>query len=231
MITIIHGDNISMSRKLYMSIKEKAISFHTLDGDTLTKQALVQIVEGGELFSDTKNIFIENLFGKKKSPAVSKEIAEYISQHTDDAIYVLWEGKELTSANLKLFPTTTSFQNLKLPQVMFSFLDNFLLIPKQERVAAFHETLKTVEPDLVFFMMVRHIRLLLAVSETSSIGIEELKTMKDWQKNKLQQLARKFSKDDLKSLYNKLFRIDLNTKTGGTPLSLTQSIDFLLLEI
>src|SRR5206468_306099 len=118
-----------------------------------------QIIEGGELFSEEKNIFIENFFTKKKSQLLIKEITSYLSEHINDANTVLWEGKELSAAQVNLFPKAL-VQAFKLPQVLFSFLNQFLLLTPQDRVTAFHEAVQNLEPDLVFFMMIRQIRLL-----------------------------------------------------------------------
>lgn len=82
--------------------------------------------------------------------------------------------------------------------------------------------------ELIFFMLIRQFRLLLAVSEEGIDSIDEMKRIAPWQKSKLNSQARSFGKESLLDIYNKLYKIDSETKSGKSALTLTQAIDFFL---
>ncbi len=84
---------------------------------------------------------------------------------------------------------------------------------------------------MVFFMMIRQIRMLLGLIEPTADAIDEVKRMAPWQKSKLQQQADRFEIAELKSLYSKLFEIEKAMKTGNLSMTLPETIDFLLLDI
>jgi DNA polymerase III delta subunit len=84
---------------------------------------------------------------------------------------------------------------------------------------------------MVFFMLVRQFRLLLAVSEKQDPAISEIARMSSWQKGKLQNQAKLFPGSTLIDLFNCLFQIETQYKTGTLCASLTAEIDFFLLKI
>lgn len=229
MITIIHGEDIVNSRNYYTEIRKKANDFHILYGESVSKEKLVQLLEGGMLFNDSLTVCIEDLFSKKK--ARSKELLEIVSylEQNNNANIILWDKKELTKAQLNQFKKATVKQ-FKLPEEVFVFLDNVLQSTPEVRLKLFHKALQHNEAEYLFSMLVRQVRLLLALSDTSAETIEDLKRML-WQKRKLQQQLQKTTLQKLKSLYKKLYEIDVAQKTGNTSLSLVQSLDFLMLEI
>ena len=80
-------------------------------------------------------------------------------------------------------------------------------------------------------MLVRHFRILLALLETSEITIDEAKRLAPWQKTKMQKQANAFGKEKLQEIFSELFTLEIGMKTGGLFLSLTQSLDLLLLKL
>jgi DNA polymerase III delta subunit len=114
---------------------------------------------------------------------------------------------------------------------MFGFLDSILPKKGKNAIEQFHKTLTTEEAEFVFFMMVRHIRMLLALSSPSEDEIDEIKRMAPWQKSKLIKQAQTFSQKNLLDFYNRLFSIDVAMKTGNLATNLVQTIDFLLLSL
>ena len=231
MITIIHGTDTATSRKYLMDEKEKFADSTLIDGQKVNLTDLAQIFEGGELFTENKNFFIEQLLTKKKGPEL-KQIVDYIKT-TDKNNIFLWEDRELTKATLNSFknPTIKAF---KLPQTLFLFLENIKPGNGKILIKLFHETIQTSDPEMVFFMITRQIRSLFALSEARPEGsntIDEIKRLAPWQKSKLQSQADFFEIGELKKLYSKLFEIEIGLKTGGLSASLVPTIDFLLLDI
>jgi hypothetical protein len=58
--------------------------------------------------------------------------------------------------------------------------------------------------------------------------IDEVKRMAPWQMGKMQKQSGMFGDSKLKENYQKLFEIDLGSKTGKIPYSIERSIDFFL---
>lgn len=231
MITIIHGDDIVSSRKYFIEEKKKADSPIALEGERLTLSDLVPIVEGNQLFSQEKNIFVEKfLSGKKANSGELKNIAQYLQKNNKEANIFFWEAKELTPAMLTLFKNA-QIKLFKLPKRLFAFIDAISPQNRSRLIFLFHQALAETEVELIFHMITRQFRLLLALSDTNSDAIEEVKRLAPWQRSNLQKQLRHFSNESLSSIYKKLFDIDLAQKTGSSPLSLTQTIDFFLLEI
>ena len=84
---------------------------------------------------------------------------------------------------------------------------------------------------MVFFMLIRQFRLLLALREKSTVHIDEVKRLAPWQMGKLQKQALLFSPEKLVFLYSQLADIDANHKIGKLSLPLDSTIDIFLLEI
>lgn len=237
MILIIHGDDIASSRKYFFDEKQKYQDAILLEGETVTITDLTQIFEGGGLFGETKNVFIEQLITKKSrgARATSKktteigQLAAYLEQHAAENNILLWEGKDLERSALSHFKTAT-VRPFKLPQTLFLFLDSIKPGNGETLIKLFQQTIKTTEVEMVFFMLVRQIRLLLALSENSQDAIDEVKRL-TWQRKKLEQQAKLFGKERLQELYKKLFTIEVGQKTGALTGSLITTIDFFLIEV
>lgn len=230
MILIIHGNDIASSRNLYFEEKSKIKNPILINGDGLTFDLFFQSLENKSLFQDKTVLFIENFFTKNKanSPEFKKIIA-YINDSKNLEI-IFWEGSEVSKANLSLLKNST-LKNFSFPQSLFIFLDN--LKPKNAKVSIqyFHNLKKSIEEELIFFMIVRQFRLLISQLTPGSKQIEEAKRMAPWQLSKFKRQASYFEKNHLLNLYKKLFEIDFSHKTGKLPYSLEKSIDFFLTDL
>lgn len=225
MITLIHGDDIVSSRKYLIELKEASENAVNLNGKELNSSDLTQNLKTNSLFSEQKNIFIERLLSKGKSKDL-EDIIDLLKRSSSLNI-TIWEDTELSKTQLSLFPKA-NINLFKIPKNLFSFLDN--LYPNNPKsVLTFHDALKTADSETLFYMMIRQFRLLLAINSEKS-GIDEIQRLASWQKDKFKRQAKMFSADQLKKIYNKLYEIDLNIKTGVYP-NLTRAIDFFLLDI
>lgn len=230
MITIIHGDDTASSRSLFVSQKNEQKDAISFDGEKVSISDLMQSIEGGGLFSDEKHIYIDELLSKKKQQTELKEIITYLNSHQLETNTVLWENTSLTKSVLSLFSKAT-VKHFPLPQSLFQFLDALAPGNGKILVSLFHKTIAVSELQIVVFMLVRHVRLLLAMREDESISIDEAKRLAPWQKAKLSRQAKLFTLTQLVNIHRKLFSIDLEQKTGKSALTLPQAIDFFLLEI
>lgn len=229
MLILIHGDDIAASRTYFTELKQQHRDHTVLDGHSLNLTDLAQMLEGGGLFSDTKTLFIEQFFTKKKIAGDFKQIVSYINAQAPTATIILWEGKELDRTALGLFKGS-SIKVFKLPQSLFTFLDAIRPQNGPQLVQLFHQTLNTMEEDAIFYMLIRHFRILLGLISEPKAEIEELKRLQDWQRGKLEKQASAFSKQQLINLYQQLYDLEYAHKTGGSAISLASSIDIFLLE-
>ncbi|MBI2028593.1 MAG: hypothetical protein HYT07_03200 [Candidatus Levybacteria bacterium] len=233
MITIIHGDDIVSSRRFFQEKKQEQKDSITFDASKMTITDLAQAIFGSGLFSDTKSIFIEDFLTKtKKANSETKEIINFITKNHGSSNIILWEGKEIQKRDVFVFKEAI-LKKFKLPQSIFMFLDSIRPNNFKNLIILFHKTLDAgINQELIFFMIQRQIRLLLALSDNSTKKtIDELMRLFPWQKEKLVRQARLFSVDQLRRIYNFLYKIELGFKTGKLNLTLPQAIDFLLFEI
>jgi len=233
MITIIHGDDIFKSREYFHELKQKYKDFILFDGNKLTITDLVQNIQGSGLFGSTKTIFIEEFLTKlKKTNIESKEILDFIIKNAKSSNFILWESKEILKRDLSLFKDAT-VKFSKLPKNIFLFLDNLMPNNSKNLLNLFHQALGSgIKEELILFMLQRQIRILLALSDPSNNEpIEELIRLAPWQMEKLERQSKIFEESNLKKIYKKLYEIEVGQKTGSLSLSLSQTIDFLLMEM
>jgi len=233
MITIIHGDDASKSREYLLELKQKYKDFISFDGNKLTIVDLIQNIEGSSLFGSAKAIFIEEFLTKfKKTDKELKEMLDFIIKNSKSSEFILWESKEILKKELFLFKDST-IKIFKLPRNIFLFLDNLKPNNSKNLLNLFHQALESgIKEELILFILQRQVRMLLALSEsTDRDSIEELTRLAPWQLEKLERQAKLFDPSILRKIYKNLYEIEIGQKTGGLSLTLTQSIDFLLLEI
>lgn len=225
MITIIHGEDTVSSRNYFTGIKKDNPANFSFDNYTLNISSLLQIIKGSTLFNDSKTIFIEDFFSLKAPELIS--LKDLINKNHKNLNIFFWEGSEISKTNLSLFKDAET-KLFKIPQNLFAFLDN-IRPDRKENLISFHTALKTSDPEMIFYMLIRQFRLLIALSVKSDT-IDEVSRLAPWQKDKLKRQAEFFGLEKLKKAYQKLFEIDLGVKTG-TITNLTNSIDIFLLDI
>lgn len=225
MVTLIHGDDTVSSRKYLIELKTSSENSVTLDGKELILTDLVHTLKSNSLFSNKKNIFIEGFFSRK-----TKELEGAIDliNNNSNLNIVLWDENELSRPQLSAF-SKAAIKLFKIPQSLFSFLDG-IKPGNLQNVTLFHSALKNSDENFIFSMIIRQFRLLLALRGGQNDSIDELQRLGSWQIEKLKRQSKMFSFEQLKKIYNKLYEIDLNIKTGVYP-NLTAAIDILLLDI
>jgi DNA polymerase III delta subunit len=228
MLLLIHGNDLASSRNLYFEEKNKLTETILLEGEGLTLDSLFQNAENKSLFGSEQTILIENFFTKNKSIAIeTKKIVEYVNANKNLSI-IFWEPTELSKSSLGLLKNAT-VKTFSFPQTLFTFLDNIRPENSEALIKHFHELKQSMEPELIFFMLVRQFRIMLGLD--GSDKIDEVKRMAPWQLGKMQRQAQLFGEEKLKSSYQKLFEMDLALKTGKIPYSLERSIDFFLADL
>lgn len=227
MITIVHGDDTAGSRKFFMDKRGKS-DLPVFDGEKLTLIDIKQNVGAG-LFEKPEAIFVEGFISNSKPGKNLDEISKYLKENSKNIEIYFWEKKELTKRQLAQFGSNVAIETFKIPKNTFAFLDGLKPGNGKRNVELFQSALNGSSEELLFFMLIRQFRLLLAVS--SGAPIDEAKRLAPWQKSKLLSQARQFTPDQLKKIYKKLYEIDLAQKTGGLTMPLRQTVDFFLLDI
>jgi len=229
MITIIHGNDITTSRNFYIELRKKTANYELIDGKNLDFDTLFRTFEGNSLFTNEKNIYIENFFSNIKSNSIEfKKITDYLNKNKNINL-LFWEAKVLTKTQASSIKSA-QVKEFSYPQVLFVFLDSFK--PQNlSSIKLFHQLNKTMEAELIFYMIVRQLRLMIAVLEEGKNEIDEIKRLAPWQLSKLRSQGGHFGKNKLLDLYKKLYLIDYQTKYGLTPLSLSTNIDIFLSDL
>lgn len=229
MMTIIHGDDIAASRTYYKTLQKKETI--VLDGEKVTKQIIAENLQSSGFFDEQKTISLENFWTKRKTSKETDEIIQLLKMHEKQTDILFWDNKQITKKLSTIVPTAT-IKVFPFPQSLFIFLDALQPNNGQKLLTLFHQTLEHTEAEMIFFMINRQIRILLALSDDSPTDtIDEVKRLSPWQKSKLVSLSRQFSVKQLKALHATLFDIDVKSKTGGLAMPLSKTIDFLLLSI
>lgn len=228
MITIIHGEDIASSRDFYYQLKTKTADPIILAGETIQLTDFMQAVDSGGLFDDSKTIFIEDLLSKKKSKEEIDALLEYLKSKEKEADLVLWEGKPISKSIISQFKKAV-IKDFSFPKHVFLFVEAFRPENGKQLIAQFHNLLKTNEPEFALFMLIRQVRLLLGLNSSDANQIDEVARLQPWQKTRLQNQLRYFSKGKLISIYKQLYGIDINSKTGKLNSSLLQAITLFLL--
>jgi len=235
MLTIIHGSDTAQSRKNFLAERAKYPDAILLDADQINISDLTQIFEGGGLFGETKNIFIEQYLSKKKKNSDYKAILTYLEKNSAENTIFLWENKELERGALNEMKKA-AVKIFKLPQTLFILLDSIQPGNYKSLIKLFHETIEKAETEMVFFMLIRQFRMLLALSNKKNNpldtpSIDELKRLQPWQKTKLEKQANSFELAHLLTLYSNLFELEVGQKTGTLTSPLITAIDFFLLDV
>jgi len=229
MITIIHGDDVKASRDFLTQKKQESGSPMTLDGASLDVTQLTQALSGEGLFHEKSNIFIEQLLSKKKKSKELDAIIDVLNSNAEQAIFI-WEGKLLEKKLLLHFPKSTE-RVFKLPQMLFTFLDNLKPNNARQLLPLYHNVLSTVEPEVLFAMITRQMRLLLSCKDSQDNPIDEVKRLQPWQVQKLKKQASLFPEEEIIEKYSSLHDIDYQFKTGRATLPLSSTIDIWLLKL
>ncbi len=229
MLTLIHGDDIALSRNFFIEQKRNTPNPVTFDGESVTMTDITQVLAGGNLFGSDQSLFLENLLSKRRKSTEKEALIEYLLSKHDAPIF-LWEEQELDKRTLTQFKNS-QIHLFALPKSLFTFLEGIQPGNGRRLIKLFHESLPGREPEIVVFMLARQIRLLLALAYPGEKIIAEVKRLAPWQQLKLQKQAKTFTKEQLLEIHRQLFRLDLKQKTGSLPADLTSTIDFFLLEI
>lgn len=229
MIIILHGDHQVESRNRLIELKSTAtdagVEILSVDGGPAELNTLIQSLESTSLFSEKRLVIIENLLSGLRAGAKRNEIIGYLVKGAFDSDLILWEkgsvGRQIITLKKQKHVRVEEF---KMPSAIFSFVDTMRPHNAPELLSSFHTVLEhNVVPEIVFSMIIRQFRLMIAVHTGASIT--ETERLAPWQRSNIDRQLREYSPAQLKQHYKELLVTDFQLKTGKSPLNLTQRIE------
>lgn len=226
MITILHGEQHVRSRTALTLQLDRARTqskqITRLEPKQLDEKSLSVALQTQSLFGEERVIVIEELHSlpksKKKDALLQTLAAESKNAELD---IILWEKKQLTATELKVFPTAKS-EVFPLAKVMFTWLGSVtgsqLPSQKAKMVKLLQESAESDGEQFCFAMLARQVRMLIEAKEMA-VGSTNPKLISQ---------AKNFSWQQLLSLHKQLVLIDQKVKTSATPFSLTGQLELLL---
>lgn len=229
MMTLLHGDTIEASRAELLRLKSaaKGKEIRVVSGKSIDTGALIQALESQSLFGGDTLVVIEALFSNiGKKPSLAKELAAILSSVGQDTEIILWEGKELSEATVRLLGKSTVVRLFKTPTVLFAFLDSLGPGSHRDMLALWNKARNHDASELLFAMIVRRVRQLIQVYE----GIVPA-GVSDWQMARLTNQAKCFTMKKLLSMSRELLAIEYSIKSGSSPVPMSQQLELFLVSI
>jgi hypothetical protein len=226
MITILHGEQHVRSRASLTTQLERARTqgkqVTRLEPKQLDEKSLSVALQTQSLFGEERVIVIEELHSlpksKKKDALLQALAAEGKNAELD---IILWEKKQLTATELKVFPAAKS-EVFPLAKVMFTWLGSLtgsqLPAQKTKMVKLLQESEASDGEQFCFAMLARQVRMLIEAKEMV-VGATNPKLISQ---------AKNFSWQQLLSLHKQIVLIDQKVKTSNTPFTLTGQLELLL---
>ncbi len=224
MIYLLHGDDITSSRKYYSGLVE-GLTQTIFDGKSLSLSDLEEKLVSNSLFEEKKAVVVENLLTKN---AKKKDFVKFLSENPTQILLILWEDKKVQNTVFTPLKEAT-IKEFSLPQNYFQFLDSYAPGNGKQVFKIYHDLLITMNEELVFYSLLKRIRLLVVLSEGSTIS--EISKMAPWQVGKLNNQLRLWKKEALITFYKTLQETEIKMKSGGLPVKLSKHLDILILTL
>ena len=144
----------------------------------------------------------------------------------------IWEGKKMDARKLGWVKKKGRLEEYSYPKVLFKLVEVVGAVSKGEVLELFNETTSRMPVELVYFMLVRQLRLLLLISHNGvDAAIKETASLQSWMIGKFKAQASSIGQERLKKLYKQILYIDYQQKSGQANLSLKQTLDIWLSQL
>ena len=229
MMILIHGEDISLSRKKLMEeiTASQDAEVIRLEAIKTTKEEVVLACETRSMLNPQKILVLDNLF----KGIISKErndIITYLLNIKEGIDLYFWEDRELEKVKINKYLGKIKAYKFQYPSSLFNFLDSIGAENRISLIRRFHELLRQIDAELIFYMIIRQWRNLITVKD---VGVTGMQPMPVWQAGKFARQANYFSLENLILNYRQLLAIDYKIKTSSTPYSLTKLLDIFLLSL
>lgn len=219
---VFHGDHQLASREALYKVREelkaKGLEVISLSDKAIDLSEVKQVIEASSLFGSDRFLIVEGLFTGSVSNA-KKEVTQYFKQYRPNNV-LIWEGKKVDGRRLNGFEA----EEFKINSKVFALLE--AIRPGKQRIflPLLDEVLKVEAVELVFFLLVRQTRQLIEVIDGGGKG-------PSWLVNKLRNQAADFGLERLLKFHESLYQLELETKTGSSPLPLQIRLELSLINL
>lgn len=229
MLIIIHGDDLASSRRKLRELvteNEEAEKIF-LDGRKLSPEELLLACESTSMLFSKKLVVIENFLGSAKNKN-KESIISYLNRESGNTDIILWDDKKIDkrtfAASIKKFKEYP----VMLPANLFKFLDAIGVEKVNTVVNMFHSLLATLEPEMIFAMLIRQWRNMIIAIDVNKLTPAGLAS---WQLGKFRRQAGYLGQERLFSSYRSLLFLDYKIKSGLTPFNMRQLLDIFFLNL
>ncbi|MFI5240994.1 MAG: hypothetical protein ACHQUA_01020 [Microgenomates group bacterium] len=219
-IIVLHGDD---EKALYERLQKfvstaKSRSWEVVDiNDSDLKFQEVLTVDS--LFSKERFFILKDI-----SKVSAKDLLWFKNKgNNSSGNLIIYNEGYLTKKVLDSLPKVDKVEEYKLPKIIFTFLDSFLLGNSRKVLEMLHKLVETEAVERIFAILVKQIKDLYWVKVDSSTI-----PYPSWRSGKLKSQSSKFTVEKLKEVINDLSEIDVKVKTSKT--DLLQSLDLLVMK-
>lgn len=229
MLTLIHGDDISASRKTLSELKLKFEEGEiiTFAGSKVSLNDLVISADSLSLFENERLVVLENLI-TDSSPTHYDLLLSYLIRKKVFARIILWEEKEIGKTIINKYFKEAKNIICKLPKLLFNFIDSIGEKPINELLLLFDKLTKLQTSEIVFAMIFRQWRNLVLAGD---MGLNAFKDLPYWQSQKFIKQSTFISQEKLITSYRQLLNVDWKVKSGQTPYNLKKLLDIFFISL
>lgn len=152
-----------------------------------------------------------------------KDFLTAVSQ-LNDPVLLVW-ASALTPAQQKLFTSPWKSETFAMPKAVFQFTESLKVQPLEKCHQLFRQAVEQGGEWGLHALLARQLRLILAAKVGAPVAAPP------FAQAKLKKQAAAFREEQLAGALAELFAIEKRIKSGATPLSLTQQIDRLLVQL
>ena len=220
---IFHGDDQAGSRQhlhaLTSELKAKDILVQSLAGKKITPAELEIAVATSNLFQK-EAVLVEYLFSRPRGKD-QKTCLAYLAGYQGDKDLILWDKKELTKTQLKLFPKAITKLS-KTPVLLWRLIDSFLPDSRDSFLTLMHETAQESDEGVIFIMLARRGSDLIIAKSGDTTKLQA------WTRARVIAQARNWDESTLLQIHSELTKHDHALKTGRTKLSYLEALDMII---
>lgn len=224
MLTIICGED-SISSRNYFTDQQKLLKEKDFEIVNVDYHQVLELDETGasesSLFALKRAYFTQSL-NKKVFKKMSDKNEKKIKAIVESKAIQVYDWEEETSARDLKSIKGIIIKEFKLSQTIFKLLDSCYPGNLKNFLTTLQILSESTEDIFIFIMLARHMRNILSVK----MG-EKIPKLATWQLGKLSIQAKYWDEKNLINFYQGLHRIDVNSKTNGTPFSVKKSLDIL----
>lgn len=209
-IVVLHGDDTDKTYKRFSTIlngvKKKGWNVEEIDIKDDIKNKLVN-----------SSLFESNiLYTVKNAEKIDKQTLAWLSENHQkfDSQILLYSSKKLSATYLKNLPKSAKYEIFEKPVLLWKFLDSIYPGNSKNSLKFFTQLTKTEAVELLISLIGGLVRDMYIVHSDGKLPYP------DWRAQKISRQARKFTKDELKSIITELAEIDYKSKTSDIDASL-----------